>query len=239
MLARSFGIALVFNERVALFLTAWFIYLIDRVADSFTVPPSAPLSARQEFYRTHRIAMISLAMILALADTIVALTLRGSATFQRGGIIAGAIVLYLAINHFAPRLWRWLPLKELAIGFLFALGTASALSFRQPAVYFFGALCAVNCLTVSALEMELDDAQGRQTFFTAWPRATRLPLVLSWIITFGAVVNIPSGGDIAWCIALSAIFLGWLNRIAFNRDAVVAFADLALLTPIPFLLMPK
>ncbi len=236
MLARSFGIALVFNERVALFLTAWFIYLVDRVADSFTVPPTAPLSLRQQFYRKYRVAMIALAVTLALADTITALTLRGSTTFQRGGIIAGAIVLYLAINHFAPRLWRWLPLKELAIGFLFALGTASALSFRQPAVYFFGALCAVNCLTISALEMELDDAQGRQTFFTAWPRTIRLPLVLSWIITFAAVVNIPSGGDVAWCIALSAIFLGWLNRVPLDGDASVAFCDLALLTPIPFLL---
>src|SRR5205085_2715930 len=41
-------------------------------------------------------------------------------------LVVGATGVYLAINHFAGKTWRRVPLKEVAIGFLFALGTVAA-----------------------------------------------------------------------------------------------------------------
>src|ERR1035437_3791084 len=54
MFAHAFHLTLTPAERLALFLTAWWIYLLDRLADSVALAPTATRSARIDFCLRHR-----------------------------------------------------------------------------------------------------------------------------------------------------------------------------------------
>ena len=71
MFARAAHISIAPAARVALFATAWLIYLADRLADSFTIPTGAAMSARQGFAVAHRggliVAIFSCVLVLTVS----------------------------------------------------------------------------------------------------------------------------------------------------------------------------
>src|SRR3954454_10137872 len=99
LFARSFHIALPMAERVALFLTAWLIYLADRLADVCNLSPLVSQSLRQEFGRKHWCGWIVLCVSVGLGDLWVVFRDLDAET-MRVGIFVGAIALaYLTINY--------------------------------------------------------------------------------------------------------------------------------------------
>ena len=221
-----------------LFLAAWLIYLSDRLADSLTVPPGAPTSARQRFCRQHRVIIVPLIVLLGITDTILSLSFIDRRTFISGTLIFGATGVYLAINHFASRTWRQVPVKEAAIGFLFALGTVAVINQKSThlvvVLMLFGLLCSLNCLSISVWERDLDIAQGRESFATAHPKRKSLPAMSCWIVgVIGIALLIDSKLRLfAFCLASSALLLALLHRVGrIDRDERVALADLVLLIP--------
>src|SRR2546423_10615236 len=88
--------------------------------------------------------------------------------------------MYLVANHPLGLIWRSLPAKELAIGTLFAAGTAVALLPQFPtapafavAVIAFAALCSLNCVSIAGWERELDRRQHKISIVTRHPRLPR------------------------------------------------------------------
>jgi hypothetical protein len=232
------------SDRVALFATAWLIYLADRLADSFNIPTGAPESARQRFCARHRKKWVMLILLLTMTDAVVAFTCIDRATLAFGAAIAFAIASYLGLNHFAGFLWRKWPLKEVLIGSLFAGATVVAIhqsvsSLITP-VILFAILCSLNCISISVWERDLDIAQRRESFATTCPRFLWLPRVSCWALAASALLlaTIAPSTGLLFCIALSAILLALLHHATVrSRDDRVALADIVLLTPTLILLL--
>lgn len=232
------------SDRAALFLTAWLIYLADRLADSFNIPTGVAESARQRFCARHRRKWMILIILLAMTDAVVAFTSIDRSTLAVGAAIAIAIASYLGINQFAGFIWRKCPLKEVLIGSLFAAATVVAIHQRKSGlvipVILFGMLCSLNCLSISVWERDLDIAQRRESFATACPRFLWLPRVSCWALAGCALLlaTIAQSASLLFCIALSAILLALLHSASINsRDDRVALADIVLLTPTLVLLL--
>src|ERR1043165_9465772 len=71
LFARTFSVPLQMGNAVALFLTAWLIYLSDRFAVASTLQPDSPRSLRQDYCLRHRAAWIATLALVAGFDAYV------------------------------------------------------------------------------------------------------------------------------------------------------------------------
>jgi len=228
---------------VALFLTAWLIYLGDRLADSASLEPAGPQSLRQQFCRRYRATWISMIALVAGFDAYIIWRTSALETVLVGAVVGGLALIYLVLNHPLGLIWRSLPAKELVIGLLFAAGTLVALlpelksvtaGLAAPAI-FFAALCALNCISIARWEYDLDRAQGKVSIATKHPQIARhsghIALALG-VASFVMATIVPSATPLLACIGASAFLLAWLNSRLVDTDRRSALADLVLLTPI-------
>src|SRR5438046_1731740 len=105
LFAKSFGIAVANGGTIALFLTAWLIYLTDRLGDSLSLGGDGVMSLRQRFCRRHLRAWFALVAVVALADLLVVATQLDRTAITIGGAIGGAALVYLLINRLKAELW--------------------------------------------------------------------------------------------------------------------------------------
>lgn len=246
--ARSFGAHLNWPLRVLLFLTAWLIYLGDRFADSIRLTAESPRSDRHQFCQNHMVGWWIAIVVIFVVDSALALRSLDLQMFFLGGTLAVICTVYLFLNHLLGGRWHPIPMKEKAVGVLFAAGTTLAVVGLLPgltisfgfAVVLFAMLCTLNCLCIASWERELDAAQGKTSLLTGWPAVSRvlkpfglfivaLSLVLAAVWRFAAPLWI--------CLAVSALLLIWLHQgDGLRRDSRTALADLVLLTPLLVLL---
>ena len=247
--ARTFHIPLHIGNAVALFLTAWLIYLADRFADSFSLKPNAPRSLRQDFCLKHRATWIASVALIAGFDAYVIWRTTAIQTFLVGAVVGILAVIYLVANHPLGLIWRSLPAKESAIGILFAAGTIVALLPQIPrttgfvcAAVSFAALCSINCISIAGWERDLDRAQGKVSIATRHPRAIqcvgRIGVVLA-LAVFAMAIVFPNAAPIFACVGVSALLLTWLNMSprSLGTNERTALADLVLLTPMVALIV--
>ena len=242
--AWTFGAHLSLALRALLFLTAWLIYLADRFADTIKLPPGSPISLRHAFCREHMIGWWVAVVVIFVVDLALAVRTLDLQMLLLGGTLAAICGLYLFVNHSLGGKWRPLPVKEKAIGVLFAAGTTLAVVGQLPgltiafgvAVMLFAILCTYNCLSIAAWERELDAAQGKASFLTGWPAVAGALQPIGYAIALAGLVfavfwrfAFPLG----LCLAASAFLLVRLNRAeGLPRDNRTALADLVLLTPL-------
>lgn len=248
LFAHTFGAHLSLALRALLFLTAWLIYLADRFADTIKLPAGGPVSLRHRFCREHMIGWWVAIVVIFFLDLSLALRSLDLQMLLLGGTLAAICGLYLFLNHSLGGKWRPIPMKEKAIGILFAAGTTLAVVGQLPgltisfgaAVILFAILCTFNCLSIAAWERELDAAQGKTSLMTGWPMAARALKLIGYAIALAVI-----GFAIFWrfafplwlCLAASALFLVRLNLSdRLPRDSRTALADLVLLTPLLVLL---
>jgi hypothetical protein len=167
------------------------------------------------------------------------LTLIDPRTLGIGSVIAGAIVIYLAANHFVGWIWQKMPVKEMIVGSLFAAGTVAVINCTDRgfivSTILFGILCSLNCLSISVWERDLDIAQGKDSFATALPQLLWLPQAACFVLGVLALGMAVAGETraISLSLASSAILLAFLSRASsLPRDECVALADIVLLTPL-------
>jgi hypothetical protein len=244
LFAHSFGAHLDLALRLLLFLTAWLIYLGDRFADTIRLPATAPRSQRHRFCQEHMVAWWIAIVIIFVVDTSLALRTLDLQMFILGATLAALCALYLFLNHLLGGKWRPIPMKEKAVGVLFAAGTTLAVVGELPgltisfafAVVLFAILCTLNCLCIAAWERELDAAQGKTSLLTGWPSVAHALKPIGFGIIMASLVL-----ALAWrfaaplwiCLAISAALLVWLQGAAnLPRDNRTALADLVLLTPL-------
>ncbi|CAN5572521.1 hypothetical protein BH20VER3_BH20VER3_03690 [soil metagenome] len=244
LFAYAFGAHLTPALRALLFLTAWLIYLADRFADTIRLPPDAPISLRHRFCREHIVGCWVAIVVIFCLDVGLALRSLDLQMLLLGGTLAVICLLYLFINHSLGGKWRPLPMKEKAIGILFAAGTTLAVVAQLPgltvsfgvAVILFAILCTYNCLSIAAWESHLDAAQGKTSLLTGWPGLAGGLKLVGYALAAAAL-----GCALLWrsalplwlCLAASAFLLVRLNLAAgLPRDNRTALADLVLLTPL-------
>ncbi len=248
LFGHTFGISIPLAEREALFLTAWAIYLVDRLADSVSLPINLPKAARQEFCWRHRTVWIFLIVVSALADLAIILRALGRETVIAGVFLGAVATGYLAINHVLNRFWRAIPLKEISVGFLFAAGTllvlAARVSLIQPnivlAAILFAILCTLNCVSIAIWERDLDLAQAKHSIATRWPQIdTFARVALFALATATAVLAVINQG--LWsmwaCLGASALLLAALHFVSIPRDERTALADLVLFAPLALMFL--
>jgi hypothetical protein len=247
--ARSFGAHLDWPLRVLLFLTAWLIYLGDRFADSIRLPTGSPRSERHQFCQDHMVGWWIAIVVIFVVDAGLALRSLDLQMFFLGATLAVVCAVYLFFNHLLGGRWRPIPMKEKAVGVLFAAGTTLAVVGVLPgltisfafAVILFAMLCTLNCLCIAAWERELDTAQGKTSLLTGWPAVARVlkPLGL-FIVAVSLVLAVVwrFAAPLWICLAVSALLLIWLlGAESLRRDNRTALADLVLLTPLLVLLL--
>jgi hypothetical protein len=244
LFAHTFGAHLSLALRALLFLTAWLIYLADRFADTIKLPANSPISLRHRFCRGHMIGWWVAVVVIFVLDVALALRSLDLQMLLLGGTLAALCLLYLFVNHSLGGKWRPIPLKEKAIGILFAAGTTLGVVGQLPgltvsfgvAVILFAILCTFNCLSIAAWERDLDAAQGKSSFLTGWPAVAGALKMIGYGIALAALAC-----AVFWrfafplwlCLVASAFLLVRLNlagRLA--RDSRTALADLVLLTPL-------
>ncbi|HEY2139548.1 MAG TPA: hypothetical protein VGH00_05670, partial [Chthoniobacterales bacterium] len=113
LFARTFQIPLQKGNCLALFLTAWLIYLADRFADAISLKPDFPRSLRQRFCLRHREIWVATLLLLAGFDAYVIWRSTAFETFLVGAVVGVLALVYLVINHPLGLVWRSLPAKEL------------------------------------------------------------------------------------------------------------------------------
>jgi hypothetical protein len=248
LFARTFGIRVRATECAALFLTAWGIYLVDRFADSIVLNPAADRSVRADFCLRHRRPHAALLVIVALADGAVILAGLTREMILPGLIIGAIALFYLVINYFFSAVWRMIPVKEVAIGFLFAAGVVLVLRSRAAHFSFdllltailFGGVCALNCMSIAVWERDLDREQGKHSFATDRAGARVFVLILAGAIAISCCVESlvsPVSRPLTVCLEISTLSLMVLHFVPVARDERVALADLVLLTPVAFFLV--
>jgi len=245
LFARTFQIAVDAGIAGALFLTAWLIYLGDRLADSYSLLPGVAQSLRQRVCRGDRRLWIGALFLIANADVALIWRSTDARTFSAGAVVGLLALLYLALNHSLGRIWRSLPLKEFSIGFLFAAGVLVALrcDFRRADVSFvlaailFACLCILNCIGIAAWERDLDLIQDKVSIATRFPSLVRhfgkIAIALA-AVAFTAEIFVREIAVVSGCVIVSALLLALLNASQphIGRDARTALADLVLLTPL-------
>jgi hypothetical protein len=245
LFARTFHIPLRAGNGVALFLTAWLIYLGDRFADCASLKPGFPRSLRQEFCLRYREIWIVTVLLVGGFDAYVIWRTTALETFLIGAVVGLLALIYLVINHPLGLIWRSLPAKELAIGILFTAGVLVALMPAVPSVSMpfatialaFAVLCALNCISIAGWERELDRAQQKVSIATRHPGIARRAALISAglaLLSLAMAIASRSVAPLALSISSSALLLTWLNSslAPVNSDERTALADLVLLTPI-------
>lgn len=244
LFAHSFGAHLAWPLRVLLFLTAWLIYLGDRFADTIRMPATAPRSERHRFCQEHMVGWWIAIVVIFVVDAALALRTLDLQLFLLGGTLAVICAIYLFLNHLLGGRWRPVPMKEKAVGVLFAAGTTLAVVGELPsltisfafAVVLFAMLCTLNCLCIAAWERDLDSAQGKTSLLTGWPGVERAlrPLGLFIVATALVLALLWRFALPLWlCLAASALLLNRLRAArSLPRDNRTALADLVLLTPL-------
>ena len=259
-------------QSVSLGLTVWLIYCADRLLDAARMDASNQATYRHQFHRLHRRGLtIAWMMILVIDALVVCFGIEEQIQVLGIGLAAGVLV-YGAGIHLAPTPLRWIP-KELQVGFLFACGV-SLVSwpsiFSSPDQQFSmlatlpllltlglaSLLFTLNCIFVAQCEIELDRAQGFDSFPRRWIDLNRssvgLILVASTIglaiasltLTWFAWVPWTAGVALAISFAflLAATLARFLNPISVDRYfgkklPAGLVADSALFLP-PLLFVP-
>jgi hypothetical protein len=229
LFARTFELTAHAGNSAALFLTAWLIYLGDRLADASLLSSGSPRSLRQEFCLRHREVWIVALLIIGGLDAYVIWHSAAAETLFVGSVVGLLALTYLLLNHPLGRIWRFVPLKEFAIGVLFAAGTLIALLPAVPrinapflfAAVTFASLCTLNCISIACWERELDDAQRKTSIATRHPPVGRFIGGICAFLAFASfamAIAWSAAAPILGAISLSALLLTWLNGLADPKE---------------------
>lgn len=236
--------------RGALFLTAWLIYLVDRLADALSLHANSPRSARQQFCLRHKKLCLVLIPIVGLIDAAIILLRLNHDVITSGACLGGVAALYLAVNYAFSEVWEVVPLKEITVGFLFSAGTllvviptfalAPSIVGRLPALLamlLFAILCSLNCMSIAVWERDLDQAQRKHSIATRCS-GVGVPIRVFCIVVAATALLIAAVDSsllpIAMSLSVSAALLAILHFLSIGNDERTALADLVLLTPVAF-----
>ncbi len=144
-------------------LVVWVIYLADRLLDGFGAGDKRLLKERHRFCQRHRTAVSALGVLGALAAAWLAYEGLDAADVRAGMILGGLVGAYMLCVHLGGSAALRLFPKEIAVGVLFAAGTALPI-WSQPQAFswdgfyswmLFALVCVLNCVAIECWEDEI------------------------------------------------------------------------------------
>lgn len=248
--ATSFGIELPFTIHLVLGLSAWCIYLADRLVDVHRTKPDNLATERHRFTGKYS---GRLTIVLALAAAVdLALIIRfvpPNLVFTGCATAALLGIYYLIRLGFAGKNGNLIP-REILCGMLFALGTTigphaftddGLNEFRYfLAVFIFGLVCSINCILISIWEHQADLSANDSSFATS--RSNLIPHVstfLSCLVIISAALSFCGSSQPFLAITLAAIALRITLHFErhLSREMLRVISDGVLLTPLIFWLI--
>lgn len=245
-IARASHVSLPATSLAAMGIAVWILYAADRLLDArlLASPVSPPdgLEARHFFH--HRHGKVFLTGIALGSIVLIPLLLAIPFAAIRLYLIEGSLLIGWFLLIHATRSTLRLP-KELAVGLFFAAAVFIPTVSRNPALrlpliipaLLFATLCSLNCLFIYYWEHQQSGIPA-----CAHP-TTRLALshlpALAVVLALASLASIRfEHSPIAAASLLAILFLSLLhiNRHHLHRTTLRAAADLALLTPLLFLL---
>ncbi len=228
-------------------LVTWSVYVADRLLDAWRgLRESAhdKLRERHFIHWRRRGALLPLVIAAAGAAVVIFVSSAPPMPHTSDSLLGAAALAYFSGVHSArrPLLLRWpraFPGKELLVGVLFTAGCVlaawdgtsrlAAWALWVPAVGFAG-LAWLNCTAIARWE-----SGGGSTLV----RAFALGLAAVEILLSMFVVPAPRSAALLAAAAFSALLLALLDgaRTHLTPLALRSAADLALLTPVPLLLV--
>lgn len=256
LIVRAASVSLPTATLPAMFLAVWLLYTVDRLLDTRHLRPRSALQpeglsrhnppgleARHLFHHRHR---RGLALGLGAAFLLLAALLpQLSPAAIELDLLLGSLVLgYFALIHLSHPSRR-LP-KEIAVGVFFAAAVFIPSVARRPELrpalaplaLLFALLCSLNCIAIYAWEHPSAAAADAPHPLTRLGTVHLRPAL--WVLLLGSlVVAFASAFHVlALAMALAAALLLLLDRFRHSLapTTVRALADLALTTPLLFLL---
>ena len=236
-LADRFALPLRPAGRLALGLTVWAIYLLDRLLDARRPPPLTE-PARHRYYRRHSKLMAALFTAVVTADALIAILWLRPAVLRDGSLLSAAVLVYLGAFHISGLGFK--PSKEISAAMLFTAGTfltawttIPGSSLAWPAVAFF-ALCLANMVAIEAWEWRELPNKSLATLHpcTRWLARTYSFWVPVTVIVCGIAGRNKWYLSIAVSAGACALLFGLGRRVSLEARRVLV--DGALLSPILF-----
>jgi hypothetical protein len=237
LFARARGVFLSAATVGALALAVWLIYLGDHVLDGWRTAEAEELRERHKFCAKHRSIVLALAAMACVAGVWLTRDGLNISQARAGLLMSGCVGFYLICVHAGGEaVERVLP-KEIAVGLLFAAGTAlpiwSAGAFPRRALIswtLFGLLCALNCVAIEWWEHRGHLASpilgwvGRRIGWIAGAIA---------VVAAGAHFLVGTSATVAGTIAAAAglIFVLDCLRARLSAAALRVLVDAALVVP--------
>lgn len=240
-------------EEIALFLSVWAIYLLDRLYDTRRNRGIDDLPLRHRFARSHPRILLGF-LLFAVVLLLLLTPCFTFGTWLLGLVVGSGVAAYFFFFRFRAALVRgeepaWghrIPDKEIAISLFFVAGVwgASGISLsRQPLATLAGIslffLVLANCLLIASVEREYDRLCDPASYASR-DSISALHLIPGLLITASitAIASVFLSGNMAVSASLlfSAAVLFILRDHRIPGSLVPPLADAALVTPWLFLL---
>lgn len=252
-LARAMRLPLRTHHVFILGAAVWLAYAADRWIEGWRLSPGQVLTQRHFFYLRWRwpVALVwSLVLATAVTVSVVELT---RAELVAGLLLLGPVLAYLLSHQLIHRRHPRRAPKEVCVALLFSAGVVCFAAARRPDLLLaatpplglFALLCFTNCSLISFWEDDVDRAHDQTSLALQYPHSHAWLFRLPWIIAAAgaglALAGPPAFAGVAWCASASGLLLGLLHRWhrPLGRQLARALADVALLTPLGWLLWAK
>jgi len=224
---------------------AWLAYSGDRNLDGFRASEEEELAPRHAFAIRHRKPLIAVWFLVLAAALGIGIGWLERSLFWRGLVFIAAVAVYFLLVFFFPFVMRRIVPREFAVSLLFVAGVACFLFHPSDAksveiwtaLFWFGAICFINCVLISFWEREIDLQNEEVTAATSAPNlgrkanllmgATLGVAALSWLASPFPTVRMS-----LIAIGISLVLLLLLNASRIDRELKPVLADLALLSPV-------
>lgn len=223
---------------IAMFLTAWAIYLADRLIDVARCSDWTHATGRLRFGREYRplFAICLVGCLLGLV-AIVVLGLPWDVV-QRGSFVALGVSLYCLIFVTPILASKKLPGKEFGVGLFFALGAFACLGVTHQNIFLLASiavLVAFNCLVIAARDAEIDrliDPGGASTWWRTLNRDLTIVGIFLTALSVASAFAIDRHFAISATTSFALLTLLHVRAGRCSGDGVRALADFAILTPL-------
>lgn len=240
--SRVSGIPLPMRPAAALFFVVWFIYLSDRLIDVARCNDWTNPTGRLRFGRNFR-PLFLMCLGICIAGILAFLwTGLPYEVLERAVVVALGVGLHGLLFVVPVIFRRKLPGKEFGVGLFFALGVYTCLGSVKQTLPFLGSLALVvafACLVIAARDADSDRTNDPGGASWWWQTMNRDLLWLGMAFTLASAMIAVLANETSFYLSLTAAFavLTILHFVApkLSGDTVRAFADFALLTPIPII----
>ncbi|MGJ8634208.1 MAG: hypothetical protein ACSHX7_09840 [Luteolibacter sp.] len=248
LFTKAFSITLPPVFHLILFLSAWVIYLADRLVDSIRAKNIGQSPPRLRFTKTHFKPLAALLFIVSAVNFTLIIQNITSTLLITGLATAALLALYYIIRFSIREKLTFIIPREILCGMLFAVGCViaphsfSSLGSEEIifiiATLLFGAICSINCIQISLWEHDADLANGDKSIANTHSEKISHLTNASLFIPLCMILAYFSHWQIFLAITLSAIALRLLLRFQekLSQNTLRTLADAVLLTP--WLLIP-